>query len=543
MQAHTVTPFEMISYTSLNISENTFTVSVNPPATLPPVWIRKDECTMSRKIHTDNSTIVWQISSNVSNQSVVKLDIGGTIFKCYRETLYTFPESKLARLQEDDLVLETSTDRNEYFFDRNPVFFNIILDAYRKGVVHLPKDICGLDFKKELDFWEISPGHVAPCCWEAYYRGQSEEDTMTRLMENYRENTNIWAVFMSFIVVISTVLLCIATLPIAFDKSSEEDVKILQRMVDIFGFKNQTGKKLKDLKWNDAFLTSMAALVLIMTAEILLCFIVCPIRRQFWNTRRALTFLGYICFWITFGLELNLDILTTKPGLVIFVIVRYGIILQLFRLFDFARAIKSFNIMALTVRSSKEELKMVLFLTAILVCLFGFFMFAAEYSFNQKMNNAFSAMYWALITMTTVGYGNYVPETILGHVIACACAVCGVIILALPIGVISSNFYTFYNYHKYAERHVTDWNLLRKSYSKRRNENVNNGNDEHKTNDDVIKPMRELTCNDIERLIRTMFTWKCSCSGPKLSSDFSWEAFATRRPISRRPLAKVFFVA
>ncbi|XP_052782119.1 potassium voltage-gated channel protein Shaw-like isoform X1 [Mya arenaria] len=441
---------------------------------------------MSRKIHTDNSTIVWQISSNVSNQSVVKLDIGGTIFKCYRETLYTFPESKLARLQEDDLVLETSTDRNEYFFDRNPVFFNIILDAYRKGVVHLPKDICGLDFKKELDFWEISPGHVAPCCWEAYYRGQSEEDTMTRLMENYRENTNvclmlgqrtdlkerlwlfldepqssrhafIWAVFMSFIVVISTVLLCIATLPIAFDKSSEEDVKILQRMVDIFGFKNQTGKKLKDLKWNDAFLTSMAALVLIMTAEILLCFIVCPIRRQFWNTRRALTFLGYICFWITFGLELNLDILTTKPGLVIFVIVRYGIILQLFRLFDFARAIKSFNIMALTVRSSKEELKMVLFLTAILVCLFGFFMFAAEYSFNQKMNNAFSAMYWALITMTTVGYGNYVPETILGHVIACACAVCGVIILALPIGVISSNFYTFYNYHKYAERHVTEY--------------------------------------------------------------------------------------
>ncbi|XP_052778517.1 potassium voltage-gated channel subfamily B member 1-like [Mya arenaria] len=287
---------------------------------------------MSRKIHTDNSTIVWQIS----NQSLVKLDIGGTVFKCYRETLYSFPESKLARLQEDDLVLETSTDRNEYFFDRNPVFFNIILDAYRKGVVHLQKDICGLDFKKELDFWEISPGHVAPCCWEAYYRGQSEEDTMTRLMENYRENTNIWAVFMSFIVVISTVLLCIATLPIAFDKSSEEDDKILQRMVDIFGFKNQTGKKLKDLKWNDAFLTT-------------------------------------------------------------------------------------------------------------------------EYSYNEKMNNAFSAMYWALITMTTVGYGNYVPETVLGHVIACACAVCGVIILALPIGVISSNFYRFYNYHKYAERRLTEY--------------------------------------------------------------------------------------
>lgn len=63
-------------------------------------------------------------------------------------------------------------------------------------------------------------------------------------------------------------------------------------------------------------------------------------------------------------------------------------------------------------------------------------------------------MYWALITLTTVGYGDYAPESVVGHVIAGLCAVCGVIVLALPIGIIASSFHTFYNYHNFANKHV-----------------------------------------------------------------------------------------
>ena len=90
----------------------------------------------------------------------------------------------------------------------------------------------------------------------------------------------------------------------------------------------------------------------------------------------------------------------------------------------------------------------------ILVSVFGFVMFVAEYFHNSTIENIFTAMYWALITLTTVGYGHYTPETVPGHVIAAVCAVCGVLVLALPIGVIASSFYTFYNYHTYAQKHV-----------------------------------------------------------------------------------------
>jgi hypothetical protein len=91
---------------------------------------------------------------------------------------------------------------------------------------------------------------------------------------------------------------------------------------------------------------------------------------------------------------------------------------------------------------------MLVFLLAMLVCVFGYVMFAAEFTQNATITNAFVTVYWALITVTTVGYGDYVPVTAAGHVIAGACAVCGVIVLALPVGIIVSKFYKYYAFYE-----------------------------------------------------------------------------------------------
>lgn len=68
--------------------------------------------------------------------------------------------------------------------------FASILDAYRKGAVHMPKDTCGLTFRQELEFWELAPSLVAPCCLGAMYSSDSESDTMTALVNNLQNNTN-----------------------------------------------------------------------------------------------------------------------------------------------------------------------------------------------------------------------------------------------------------------------------------------------------------------------------------------------------------------
>ena len=95
----------------------------------------------------------------------VKLNIGGVRYETEEETLKTFSKSRLAR--------ESSGDK-ELFYDRNPYIFSFILDTYRYGSLHLPRDICSSYLQAELDFWEIPVDALRPCCFKVLY-GQEED--------------------------------------------------------------------------------------------------------------------------------------------------------------------------------------------------------------------------------------------------------------------------------------------------------------------------------------------------------------------------------
>lgn len=118
----------------------------------------------------------------------VRINIGGTTFKCLTATLAVFSDSKLANLNKQ--MDEFDNENNEYYFDRNPILFAYILDSFRKGAVHIPRDICGTTFKKELEFWKISPQFVAPCCLEALYQSEDDVATVNLLVKSFQRNPN-----------------------------------------------------------------------------------------------------------------------------------------------------------------------------------------------------------------------------------------------------------------------------------------------------------------------------------------------------------------
>lgn len=65
------------------------------------------------------------------SKSVIRLNVGGTIFQCHADTLKTFPDSILAHL--DEKTEYYNFEYEEYFFDRNPLLFAYILDSFYNG--------------------------------------------------------------------------------------------------------------------------------------------------------------------------------------------------------------------------------------------------------------------------------------------------------------------------------------------------------------------------------------------------------------------------
>ena len=127
-------------------------------------------------------------------------------------------------------------------------------------------------------------------------------------------------------------------------------------------------------------------------------------------------------------------------------------ILYIFRLTRTFRALKFSYVMQVftqTMRASSRELNFLIFILGIEVIVYGSIAYYCERNVSKSQFTSIPASFWyALVTMTTVGYGDMTPKTLPGKMLGCVAALSGVLMIALPVSVVASNFSLYNSYAK-----------------------------------------------------------------------------------------------
>ena len=132
-----------------------------------------------------------------------------------------------------------------------------------------------------------------------------------------------------------------------------------------------------------------------------------------------------------------------------FEILKIVYVLRLYRAFEAFRFSYVLQVFIQTIMGSIRELLLLLFICSVLVISFGALAYYAEHKTNSEgFSNIPASFWWSLITMTTVGYGDVSPMTIGGKIVGCACAITGVLLLALPTSIVTTNFSLYNAYAK-----------------------------------------------------------------------------------------------
>lgn len=142
-----------------------------------------------------------------------------------------------------------------------------------------------------------------------------------------------------------------------------------------------------------------------------------------------------------------IDLLAIAPFYVAPLAAHDTVVLRLLRIFRLLRLLKlgryhtSLGLLGKVFKNRREELVISLVLVTMLVVVASTLMYALEHEAQPKAFSSIpAAMWWGVVTMTTVGYGDVYPVTPAGKVVAGLSLLLGIGLFALPAGILASGF-------------------------------------------------------------------------------------------------------
>ncbi|CAL1546679.1 unnamed protein product [Lymnaea stagnalis] len=400
------------------------------------------------------------VAAAVPSKENLRLVVSGKTYSVSRAALLSFPNTRLGQL-----ALRHTPDQGGrgYVFERNTKMISPILDLYRTGELHIPGNMCGLAISRELRYWGIDDRLISECCFKRYKETLREVAIVEELdramkvdattkdslsgqiwltMERPGHNLLSWIWFGIYMTFIAMSIIVVAV-------SSVRQFRVYRK-----GQEPAPGSEESLL--DNLLNTDLCTPILVFDVLGLIFFTIEPLVR--WcvapNPRKYLTkalnlldlFLA-IDHWTCYSMEWNDAILTRhESARVAHAILRALLSLRVFRIFHVARRYSKMKVLFLTFRASLAELLLLFLGLFIAVIMYATVIYYVE--MLEKATNFLNipqAIWWAIVTMTTVGYGDFYPTTVSGYFVGVLCTLSGLLLLSMPIAIIASNFGSYYN--------------------------------------------------------------------------------------------------
>ncbi|XP_055022221.1 potassium voltage-gated channel subfamily G member 1 isoform X4 [Boleophthalmus pectinirostris] len=393
------------------------------------------------------------------------INVGGLRYQLPWTTLEDFPLSRLGQLRlcsSFDDIMQICDDydvaHNEFFFDRSPCAFRTILAFLRAGKLRAVRDMCALSFREELLYWGVPEDNLEWCCrrrlvqrveeFEALERAEEEEtleemlDTdsrdgpketrVNRCMGQLRDMVErphsglpgkIFACLSVLCVTITAVTLSISTMPAL--REEEEEGTCSRRCYNIFIVETVC------VAW--------------FSLEFSLRFIQDRSKLSF--LRQPLNLIDLVAI-LPYYISLLVDSSKGSGGPGGSYLDKVGLVLRVLRalrilyVMRLARHSLGLQTLGLTARRCTREFGLLLLFLCVAIALYSplLFLIENEMTSTQEFSSIPATYWWAVITMTTVGYGDMVPRSIPGQVVALSSILSGILLMAFPV---TSIFHTF----------------------------------------------------------------------------------------------------
>ncbi|XP_028833045.1 potassium voltage-gated channel subfamily V member 2 [Denticeps clupeoides] len=403
------------------------------------------------------------------HSDTINLNVGGKVFNIPKRLAARYPKTRIGTLALctdpvkqltlcDDYCVRT----NEFFFDRDPTFFHYIFHFYCSNVLWIMDSLCPINFEEEMTFWGLHLKDSPRCCRILY------EEKVDELRDQLKVNQELMAQIETihnedgfktmFLGNVRKILWDLIEKPYSSLLAKAFAVfSSLLVLISIVAMTLNTVSELKVYKvYGRTYMEHVeVSSILFFTFEYFLrLFTTCDIKHFL---KSALNFVDLVAV-MPYFIQLVFEAFTDSEDLSVqddlkamarvskvSKVLKVVKLMRIFRILKLARHSTGMRAFGFTLRQCFEQVCCLFLFIAMGIFVFSALMHSVEHDVaGTPFSSIPDAWWWAAVSISTVGYGDVVPISYLGRVVAFGCISFGIILNGMPISILFNKFSDYY---------------------------------------------------------------------------------------------------